>query len=655
MNGIYKSVYSLKPGKDPGSHTQIFSVAPGRFAAIIEQWHKEAEDRELDASDKKRIERFTRYFCNRFLLKIGRTDNFAMRLGTSKPVNIARSDVSEVFGSIGYSLFPTWRKTKDDSLEAAREIPYFFHGKRGRLFLPDLSDFLVQYLQKKVELEDFKGENAIFLIKNIRKEKRYTIYDLYREDRYIEDPPSCASEFKQKMEEIRATPLDAKTSDKLREFFDARFTVGVRDTIRWLGGERHPGLNWEEARNLINDCFVRHGGDNFLLAELNYYLPAPNYNIEEIQRINRSNIEFIKIASSEFRALMSEKEKKLFSNKFIRELFMDIFNYHHGYPRYILENMVGYLNPVMGKTSLKFAEYLIYQFADIKFPVRRNSRIDFYLEKKGWKSKISNKLAGKAKKIFLNKIYGFVLQYDLVGGIRYEDTVYKWNSYKTTFCTVQEKADYLKPSSKKITHFSLEDLSKTEYSFYLRKYPELSEKLVVFFVLVLRFFLDTDFIPDLRPEEAGINIFILGIWGYITENLLIILYENENGEEKFKIKFVDNKDHFKQYKRQKDKEEPLGIAKHALRFVEPVILPAMLRAIGNFVQITWENRNGLDEMEIDMKGLVDYTVTLAQEVLVKSIDSSLVGMKELTIDSFDDLQKIIKKLFTSNKKNYKEI
>ncbi|MBU1069320.1 hypothetical protein KJ975_07100, partial [Myxococcota bacterium] len=108
LGAFYAAVYSLTPGKEAGSHTEIFAMDPDRLATVLGGFVEEKEGADAAAFRARDIERWCTTFAGRFLFKVGRTSNFTMRLGGARPVEIPRAVVSEVFGGIGFSLFPTW-------------------------------------------------------------------------------------------------------------------------------------------------------------------------------------------------------------------------------------------------------------------------------------------------------------------------------------------------------------------------------------------------------------------------------------------------------------------------------------------------------------------------------------------------------------------
>jgi hypothetical protein len=640
LGAFYAAVYSLTPGREAGSHTEIFAMDPDRLATVLGGFVQEKEGADAAAFRAGAIQRWCSTFAGRFLFKVGRTSNFTMRLGGARPVEIPRAVVSEVFGGIGYSLFPTWRKTVSDSLEAAREIPYFFMGEPRDLFLFPVDDAVRRLLCGLEPLPITGDEASLFLIRETHVgNERLSFYDVMARDPYakgsLPDRPALARQ----LDQLRTRPFSDAVVTHLREFFDAPITVGVRDTLRWLNGARHPDMNWDEARGIIESCFARHSGENYLLPEQNFYIPAPSASPQEIADLARANRVVVRTAAVRFRRACSARLKRVMTLADIEDVLGEVLGWHHGYPQYRLEETVGVINPSTLKVGLKFVEQLSLFLAKVDMPVRRNAQLVQHLEACGIKEKLSANLLDSDYRELVLRLAQFLLFYDLRHGIRTSRGLIEYRNILTTFCTFQERADWLPGDCEKLAQFSLESLAKAEYSGYLRKYPELAEKLVVFFVQVLRFFLDTDFIPDLRPDEAGINIFILGIWGYITENMIITLYRDPEGVERFRLKFVDNKDHFKQYKREVDKDRPMGLAKHGLRIVQPVVLPAMLRSVGNFVQIVHENRNGYGRKEISLPGLVELGMAVAQEVILKGIDYSSDSLQALIADGLDDAGK----------------
>ncbi len=637
---FHASVYSLTPGKDPGSHTEIFALDSDRLADVLSSLVRDVEGDHAADARLPGIRKWCDEFCGRFLFKVGRTANFTMRLGGARPAEIPRSIVSEVFGGIGYNLFPTWRKTMSDSTEAVREIPYFFMGNPDDLFLFPLDGTIRRLLAG--QYPEMTGDpSAVFLVRDTHvAHERHSFYDLLDRDIYTKDKIPGREAFLSRLRHLRENPLSPQVTAALSEFFNAPITVGVRDTLRWLNGARHPDMQWEQALEIIHSCYEKHGGEDFLLPEINYYVPVPSMQVSEVRELGKHNRVVVRSAGARFRRSCSARLRRLVTPAQTEELLESVLAWHHGYPLYKLEETVGVLNPSTLKVGLKFTEQLALFLAGVKLPVRRNARLIQFLEAEGHRERLMNYLLESDYRELVLRLAQFLLFYDLRHGVSTPRGLMEYRSIPTTFCTFQERADHLPSGCEKLAQFSLEKLAGAEFSGILRKYPELAEKLVVFFVQVLRFFLDTDFIPDLRPDEAGINIFILGIWGYITENLIITLYRDPEGVERFRIKFVDNKDHFKQYKREVDKDRPMGLAKHALRIVQPVVLPAMLRSVGNFVQIVHENRNGYSRKEITLTGLVEYGFAVAQEVILKGIDYSADSLQSLISDGLDDAGKL---------------
>lgn len=128
---------------------------------------------------------------------------------------------------------------------------------------------------------------------------------------------------------------------------------------------------------------------------------------------------------------------------------------------------------------------------------------------------------------------------------------------------------------------------------FLERRPDVARRLVVFFTLVYRYFLDTGHVPDLRPDDAGRDLFLRGIWGYSTRNVLVVAGRAHDGTPLTTVRFVDNKDQFKQYKRDEDRANPMGLAKHGLRLLHPLVQPSMERSIGLYTGRV-ARQNGLD-------------------------------------------------------------
>ena len=220
--------------------------------------------------------------------------------------------------------------------------------------------------------------------------------------------------------------------------------------------------------------------------------------------------------------------------------------------------------------------------------------------------------------------------------------VHPFKRIDQTFYSFQEKAQYSVQSIGSVHDLlTMEDLLTFRGQAVLDSHPALSRKLVVFFVLAYRYFHDSGHAPDFRPDDAGLDLFVRGIWGYKTRNVLITIGKDKKGRPIEQIRFVDNKDQFKQYRRFEDSERPLGLIKHGIRLVEPVVRPAMERSIGMYVQKV-ADQEGIEPADIpDLPKLV---ASVARQVMQSGVDSALVHSGAILHDAIDDTSNAVERV-----------
>ncbi len=643
--GLMEAVRPISEKSRGGSHTQVLLLVPDRLERVLARWIDE-QGRD-SKKEQARIEAFSRRLAERYLLKVGNIELFTMRLGGSREAVLPRAEISEVFGPIGYNLHPSFDKAVQDSLEACREIPYFAFGEPAEQFAPFLPDVIRQFVEGRLDALPEGDESGLFLVYDVDARRELTVYEILGEDPYFEKDLPNFEVLRSYQEHVRAQPLDKRTTERLRDFFNAPVTVGVRDTLRWLLGSRHTRLTWSQARLIIEDCFDKHGHENYLLPETTVYAPAHTMSRKKLEETRRKNQEAVAAFAWDLRKRLPLSLSRALGTDLMGQIAEQILRYHHDYPAFVIEPFSGWISLGMLTFLERLAYYAVSHAARMRYPRRPNVNVAAALYRRGLLSEIDARLGIDDRKRFIGILQQALAAYMLKGGVAdREGRLRRYEQVTTTFFTFQERADWIRPGEKLLHVVSLEGLAKPEYRYLLREFPELAEKLVVFFTMVLRFFLDTDFVPDLRPDEAGVNIFILGIWGNITENVIILITESEeDGETHIRIRFVDNKDHFKAYRREVDKDHPLGLAKHGLRLTGPVVEPAMKRAVAEFVDLVYENRNGtLPRPKRTFPEAAERAVEVSAEMVRQGVEETNETIRTMVTDTLDDTTKVISRL-----------
>lgn len=629
LHALLSATEPMNESGEGGSHTDVFRFDANRLRLHLGR---------LFGSDDlgPPAEWLVQELSSRFLVKKGKIHLFSMPLLGDKQNHIRRGVVSGAFGPIGYNLMPTYDKTMLDANEAARVIPYFGCGAPSRFFAPDF----LQWVDPGIGDGALpSNEEAVFVrVLGSGTVLRHTAYEILLADPYFHgrvDGPGGLADFQAF---VRRNPLIPAMEEKLADFFEAPLTVGWRDTLRWLRGSRHPHMPWDTARAIVARCFERHGSENFVLPEITYYSYDSSYTPKQVAALLRRNRRAAACLSELVRDELPARARTEWLRQGDERLAFELLDFHHDYPLYEIEPYQGMLSGMMVRFLARFAEGVFLQVTGLPEPDRRNADVErippFHAGLVGFFGRLDGSDRERTVES-LERVLGRIQQRGLRD--RHGDMV-TFERVPRTFYTFQGLANVPRPGWRVTALHELDELWTGDHVAIWQRYPQLAEKLVVFFTLVYRYFLETGFVPDLRPRDAGRDIFIYGIWGYVTENLLVVEEEGPGGERDARVVFVDNRDQFKQYRRVEDRRRPLGMAKHALRLAYPLIEPAMQRSIGIFaLKVRDVTPRSEPAQPPGAWGAAERGLDVARTVVQSSVDGAFVNTKAVVDDVVDDV------------------
>ena len=652
LRAVYESCEFLNPEAHGGAHADVMVIDPQRLGNALRKL------RSVDAGDPfaGALEELSTRLADRFLLKRGKIEDFRMQLVGPRENVLPRDRISHAFGPYGYNLLPTVEKTLIDAHEAAREIPYLGYGEPDKLLAPDIIGqfcHAVNLRESPTNLPPTDAGLFLNLLDEVEgNDVELTLYDILERDSYFKAQCRSFDELRTFQDAVRTNPLTRVMDDQLEAFFSAPITVGVRDTVRFALGSRHPGLGWESARQTIMNSFERQRTENFLPAEINYY--AIDFSQDEPR--TRDLLGLNDRVAEGFAALLDEQLRTRgflgVDAAVLRRIARQVLDYHHGYALYDLEPYQGLLSVSTLKMAARVSTDLSLALAGIPLHQRRNTRLSRLQERPGDLRGLVARMDQTEQDTFFGALEAALAHYIRRGGITDgTGNVWTYHPLPRTFYSFQERADY--PSRARGTveeTFTLEELQQPPRNTLLQSVPGLAEKLTVFFVLVHRYYKDTGFLPDLRPRNAGRDIFLLGIWGQISDNLLITVRRTDDGEVHTDLSFVDNKDQFKEYRRNEDRKAPVGMAKHAMRLTGSLVEPALLRSIGLFTEMADDNERGAERSRASLVEMYSTKgLDIVHEVIHSGIEQVFDSGKVVVEDVVDDLFEGLKKWLRPNR------
>ncbi len=633
---ILESSRWLMADSSGGAHTEVLQIDGEVLAEKLAPMAS-------DPAAKRRLAELAREIGDRFLLKRGKIRDISMRVVGDRENTLPRSTISYAFGPVGYAIHPSLEKTRIDVADAVRQLPYFGFGNREDQFAPDFLEAL-----SRAALGDRRplglGRGEPFLIRmNSGVSSRSSVYDIVGSDPYFQGDCENWRDLRRLQDGIRREPLSKGMEDRLRRFFDAPITVGWRDLLRYARGSRHPEFGWNTARDLILDAFGRWGDECFLLPEITYYAPDLKISPEDLAQRRRHNGEVVTSLARVLAARLPRSMRQRLSEQEVETLTWDLLEFHHDYPVYRVEPYQGILSVSMVRMLARFGAGLASVFTGMNLPDRKNTDLSLLLERPVLAVSIIRELKPREVKKFLIALAATLTRYERGGA---PGVPGRFERIERTFYTFQERADYHASRRGSVERIiSLEELWEEQNVQLLDELPELAEKLLVYFVMAYRYYVDTGFFADLRPRNAGRDIFIYGIWGYLTDNLLVVLGKDQDGARTAEIRYVDNRDQFKEFRRQEDRDVPVGLARTALRLTSLVSEPSLRRSIGLFADQVQRNRGearttprsiaeklqhqGLDMLQAVAHDVVDHLFENTRSLVDDTVDDLFAGVRQM--------------------------
>ncbi len=589
------------------------------------------------AAARKKLAGFAEAFAQRFRLRISRVDDLDLPLG-GDTVQVPRWLAGQALGALGETLLPTRRRARRLSHEAAREVAYFGYGQLGDQLLPNPLALVRGALA---------GQEALYLDPVLLDEagpsvgRRFSIFDLLRSDEFFHREVDGEPELARFQQRLREDPLDGSMVVRLRAFFSKRATVGLRDTTRWALGSRHPWFGWSKARDLLAACFERYGTENFLCPRLNFYTYDPEVEDDRLEAMLAANEEVCAGFAQQLGARLPEPVRRGLDDDVLAHLARAALDCHHDHPDFDLEAT----GRQGGQTTLRFVGHAVYVVASNAAggdpEPRRNVNLAAHFAEKGYQRLWLAGLDEEGRAAFYQALGDQIREYDEAGGLLGPDgrrLVY--TRPPLVICTFYESPDPLPRAGEEVVDsFRLDELREPLHARNLHAHPEVFEKLVVFFTLVLRHYLDTDHVPDLRPANLLRDFMLLGLWGTNSPNLVINLYRDEASDRtRSEVRFV-GRTQIEAY-RPDERHQEAALARLMASQFGPLLEPSVLRAVGTFMMAAPELQEGSRVQDVGAIAFARHSLELLREAVRTGIKGSLVDlatMLEVLVDNSVDL------------------
>lgn len=587
-------------------------------------------------------------FVERFGISVLRQDALKLSVkGFERKID--RQTFAEGLGAAGVQFLPTRQSATRAAFESAREIAYFgFGDMQNQSFACPIAQ-LCSYLCP--EQSQLAGDDII--LRDMREPfaSSHSIYDILTRDVDFHENVTDAASLQAFQTQLRAHVMNREFIEMGAEFFNRLATFGVRDALRWMLGSRHPWFDWNHACELIERAFQSHGTDHFNTPQIVYYTYDPQVAEVDIDAIQTQNQTVIRAFADQLRGALHAKSSSVaakLSDQFER-LSAWILDIHHDYPDFDLESQ-GYFGP--GK-SIDFLGHSIQNQMnrdllgkDTQLRLNQNMRAHF--EALDLTHHELGDLSNDEREIFFATVTERLQAYDEAGGIMCQTETQAYRRIPCLLFLIQDLGCPKPHANERLLDtFDLSQMTQLEHASYMRMFPEISEKLVVFFALTLRHLVDTEHVPDLRPRNFIKDFLVLGLWGTRTPNLRINLYidkafnENDLPSDypvRCEIKFVGTEQvetHPLEHIRDDAK-----LTRMLVSNVAPLIPPSILRNLGTFTMAMEEFTHPIHEPDLNPFNLIPYLADVIHETTIFGVRRSL-----------NDIAAVLEYLVQCTKKN----
>ena len=602
---------------------------------LVEQLQK--LDPSLSSSHKERLVLFAEEFCRRYRLRVlGPADVHSEPTAQSSSPYPAWVPV-RLSSMMSTNLLSTRLRTRRTCMEAARESAYFGYGQIGQQVLPNPVAIVRAALAGE---EQFRVEPLLLEESGPVEEKSWSVLDLLEQDEFFQRSMEADSDLTRFQQRLREDPLDGNTIGKLRAFFSKKATVGIRDTTRWALGARHPWFDWQHARGLIESCFERFGTENFLSPRMSYYCLDATLDDDLVENVQRANLRTIELFAIALDAKLDEVLRRKLSIKKQRQILLAAFDCYYDNPDPELETKSQSGVASFLDSARNAVNSVLTGPKKTKNDRKKTISLRPSFERLGYQKKWLADSSDEDLDALYQILDQLFLNYLKDGGIleaSHRHTYERLPYIEYTF--IESVKQQPKENEERLDSFSLAELTQPQHAHHLKNHPEVFEKLVVFFTLVLRHYLDTNHVPDLRPNDLLRDFLVLGLWGTNTPNLVINLYKNtKTDKERSEIRFVglsQLKDPGTTGVGQKAPVRTLGLTS----LLDPLLEPSVLRSVGTFLMAADESLHGTRVQQVGTMAFARQTLELFRETARTGVKGTLVDLAtllEILIDNTVD-------------------
>lgn len=584
-----------------GANMEVYVFDPdGLFEVLCEWWRLLHHGTLLDQTFVDgAICKFAGDVAKAYVFKVGNTRDYIVRLGEKVEV-FPRALMQDAFRPLGYPI-----KNGEERVEMlAHEVSSLnlWGGNEGEFpvtgdcliakffeFLRDLGDRSGDPGGQEVEID--RSQCAGFVLPDEAEFGRRV--EGFRERRVLDEGSPRLGGTKRETEEayneyVRANEQNRQFDPNfLRRYFEEIVnmvvTYGVWDIIRWATKyNRHPDLTYPQFEAIVRACYERDGKTSFIYPEQTTFGYDPRLSRDEWSRIIEGNEACAREVAGYFTQNLSESGslREFFDDDdVIYEFCYRVLEHYHAIPEYET-------SPARSVLSLTMAKFMVKALYFYFLNPESSRRYDF--EKDPCIAEIFENVPSDWLPVLHSIMDKALKNYER---LRHSGEGHQFQRFEKTQVKTQRRLDYCDENCTRVLAgpMSIAGFMRDKDRFS-EVYPDVPadkqdeilkdifSKLVVYYTQVCRFYDETGWVPDKRPDNVAKYVFLFGEWAMQTQNLQVTVFETRGGGFRVDVVNVDPEDHFADLSRF-DEDDRIGLAKGGFNLVSALASGSLRKAV----------------------------------------------------------------------------
>lgn len=569
-----------------GANMEVyFFVADGLKNLLIDWYKMRHGGEDPDASTVERITGFSSMVERAFVFKVGNTRDYIVRLSNDVKV-FSRDHMHQAFDKLGFPIKNDRKRVDVLAADVATFNGWAGNEKESSVKGPCLVDEFLRFIDDPTAFGEFR-ESEHFIRED--GDRDGSKIEAFYQSRIPESSSTDKALSYQAYAEIVASHRrfdPAYLRREFQKFVDEIVTYGFWDSVRFLTSyNKHTDLTYEQFEAIVERCYQLYGDESFVYPEQTTFGYDPRESQQGWSEIISDNEKVAHDIAEYCRQNLPENLRPVFSDdKVLEEFCYKVLEHYHSIPEYEVSSARSFLSITMVQFLIDAAYLLVFEpESDRRFDFKKNQDL---LE-------IFSSLS---REQLINLLFLIWKALATFKGRRDKKLCTEFHRFEKTQVKTQQRLDYGGEDAKRVVmgpvsiaeFMENKDNLAEAYGVDLNQEKKLSKeifgKLVVYYNQVCRFYRDTGWVPDKRPDNVAKYVFLFGEWAMRTNNLQIIVFEMNDGSFVTRVTNIDPEDHFADLRR-----VDAGLAKGGFNLVPmlggPALKKAALRMVDEFARL----------------------------------------------------------------------